>query len=545
MKGLAILGVFVVLALSLIVGCDQAPRLYSFVVITDLHIGYGIPNYYPEYQTRSGSTWLDGLRGSPGENDSQAEILKAVVEKIIEQKNSYNIKFVVVLGDISDTAERSEFLTARAILNRLNDAGIAYIPLIGNHDTWPYTQPEDGFSPGDRSRHETIAGYAAGDYLFNDVFWGAENNGNIQLIKNLFGNSWQKAGVPVDDFPEVNHSVHLQNYGFSYQGITFVALDLAPRAEPLAKPGFPIGFVATDHEQTVEFARNYTRNYPPDNKTVILFSHYGLNPSASALKFVSFPPEAYLLTSPESYYTVYNFAGHRHVTSELGREISTEDTGEIPLFPGERTNAPIRIVQIRGNEIDYSTLLPKGISVPPTATPVPTPTPTATPQAGIRPCQNPSSTSGSHIEILEVSPTLGTIVSPGDYPFEIKFRYTLSEETINKACGQVMVVVNWHGPMNEQTRGWPIIASIRRPASLGTHTLTWKERISSSGGIIYPPEICNGYEVKKPSEFIRRSGEAIEVNAIMVSFCCYKPYQAGGELHSQTYLHPYAEICKQ
>ena len=48
-------------------------------------------------------------------------MLENAVEKIITERDPYNIKFVVVLGDISDTAERSEFFKAREILSKLND----------------------------------------------------------------------------------------------------------------------------------------------------------------------------------------------------------------------------------------------------------------------------------------------------------------------------------------------------------------------------------------------------------------------------------------
>jgi len=358
---------------------------FSFAVITDLHIGYGIPNYFPDYPTEVGKDWSDGIQGSParndGQKDSQTEILQGVVERIIEEKGRFNIKFVVVLGDISDTAEKSEFLRAREILNGLNNISIPYIPLIGNHDVWPYTQTEENFNPGDRNRHQTIADYALGDQFFEEIFWGGGNEKNLQLIKDLFGDSWQKSENPINDLPGVNHPVYLQNYGFSYGKITFITLDLAPRAdpplyrvdEPSARPGDWRGAFAVDHPQTIEFSQEYTKNHTSERNTVILFSHYPLG-FGGMVKYVIL----------EDYRWIYNFAGHQH-TTEVQRpdaskfEILTEDIGEIKVLPLEnRTGKPIRIVQVREDSIDYSVLFSKKnpISETPVITQIITPTPT-------------------------------------------------------------------------------------------------------------------------------------------------------------------------
>lgn len=79
---------------------------WSFVVISDLHIGYGCDN---------------NDFGSPGWNDYYEEkdkecitvkALDMAVSTILRFKNEYNIKFVAVLGDISDSAEKSELFLA-------------------------------------------------------------------------------------------------------------------------------------------------------------------------------------------------------------------------------------------------------------------------------------------------------------------------------------------------------------------------------------------------------------------------------------------------
>jgi len=113
---------------------------WSFAIITDLHIGFDIPDY-------DGYSYNDA---SSGQDYYLSKRLEAVIRRINELKDDYNIKFVAVLGDISDTAEYSELLKAREILGLLNDPnqdgdltdGIPYIPLIGNHDVWQWRQKQ-------------------------------------------------------------------------------------------------------------------------------------------------------------------------------------------------------------------------------------------------------------------------------------------------------------------------------------------------------------------------------------------------------------------
>jgi len=76
-KTTASFGVFV-LILSVIVfsGCQIIPvaalqkpsNSFGFAIIADPHIGYGIPNYYPDDQQRMPNTdWLDDVdEGNPG-----------------------------------------------------------------------------------------------------------------------------------------------------------------------------------------------------------------------------------------------------------------------------------------------------------------------------------------------------------------------------------------------------------------------------------------------------------------------------------------------
>ena len=382
---------------------------WSFAIITDLHIGYGSEigdwdgdgkNVEIDY---GAVTWNDSAPLPQEHNYGITDKLANAIETIITEKNYYNIKFVVVLGDISDTAERSEFFKARELLNRLNDHGIPYIPLMGNHDNWPYTQdigkhhwwePSDRMGKvGDRDQYADIAGYAKGDEFFREVFWGESNSANINLVKSLFGDSWEymyeqairvkgrlgegcqykftereSGGNKFYDRSEKElvsreHDFYLQNYGFVYDGIPFVCLDLAPRLgedlDPVdgnAIPGAVKGSFATSHPETVAFARMYTDDHESETKTAVIFSHYELG-LTGMWNYIR-----------GDYDTVYDFAGHVHYnddswewweyTNDFSYQITTEDVAGIKLHPLKEHNGEvIRIVQVKADQIDYSTTL--------------------------------------------------------------------------------------------------------------------------------------------------------------------------------------------
>jgi uncharacterized repeat protein (TIGR01451 family) len=419
---------------------------WSFAIITDLHIGYNSPRWDSDNDgyivgeiDYASAGWDDA---GPYDPETLKRLdyevtrnLENAADKIITEMGPYNIKFVVILGDISDTAEKSEFLKAREILNRLNDPnedgntedGIPYIPLFGNHDTWPYAQ--DVGTADDRDHYSSICSRADGDKFFREIFWGESNKKNIQLIKNLFGVSWE---YPYDEVFHVKggwgegciytfeeqcskgnkyydngvfnreciskeHYFYLQNYGFTFDGITFVCLDFVARLgedfNPFndnALPGIlePVGGVlGTKHRKTMDFARDYIEKHKAtEKKTIVFFSHHPM---------FSFP-----ITSISGY-KIYNFFGHVHVSFDFHGDpkvllaglayhigvidpklneyywVATEDTGRLDLswirktfvdhlkgVSVERNGKCIRIVQITDEGLNFSVRLkPKAIEI--------------------------------------------------------------------------------------------------------------------------------------------------------------------------------------
>jgi 3',5'-cyclic AMP phosphodiesterase CpdA len=174
---------------------------FSFVHLTDVHIGEG-----------------DGDRdyGTVGINDEMpigdigdpAIRLRNTVNWLKENHEAEQIKFVIVSGDLTDSGERSEYLKFKEIMDELP---IPYIPLIGNHDVWPYTGDERALHP-------------FGDSLINSIF-----EDNFLFAKSKM-DAWDDGTRLTRQFnPETDNYNYLQNYAFEYDGFHFLMMDFNPR----------------------------------------------------------------------------------------------------------------------------------------------------------------------------------------------------------------------------------------------------------------------------------------------------------------------------
>jgi PKD repeat protein len=349
---------------------------WSFAVIADPHIGYGKPYFdgAPDYY---GEGYEDSEPLPQECNHAATDWLDSAVKRIIMEKDYYNIEFVVVLGDFADTAEKSEFFKAREILNKLNDAGIPYIPIIGDHDQWSYIQPapppgeEGNFDPDKRDVSEEYrASHAYGDEWFNDIFWGVENTDNLNLIKDLFEIEPVKAYRTEVSIGEEEEIFYLQNRKFSYEGIDFICLDFNPRT---VQPGDYRGLFAAGYahinkpfEMVVyELSKMFLENRIEDGKTTMILSHHPLE-TLGGFPWLQASEIQEIVSEHNCDYKTYNFGGHVHYSYVVPGEydiIATEAVNEvvpavkIHFLGGERGYKPIRVVQVNEDEIDYSTLL--------------------------------------------------------------------------------------------------------------------------------------------------------------------------------------------
>ena len=274
---------------------------WTFAVLTDLHIGWGIPDY--------GKPGYEESDNEPGQDYYLTDRLNKAVEWINAHAVSNNIKFVTVLGDITDTAEYSEFLKARQILNQLV---VPYIPIIGNHDIWPYTSSAM-YSPDTRAIPFTTEklgiGETAspqekiGDGYFEQVFW-QENQLNVNKINALF-----------PDFSRETFNVELENYSFEYRGTKFISLDFASRDQKTQL--FDL-LNATDIEATVDYLKQQLTDC--GDKKIVLLTHFPFKDMAGGFQDGAFLNIDKALI--DSNCNFINFAGHSHNNKFTIREVN-------------------------------------------------------------------------------------------------------------------------------------------------------------------------------------------------------------------------------
>jgi 3',5'-cyclic AMP phosphodiesterase CpdA len=210
-------------------------QAWSFALINDVHIGC----YYPEY---GGVGFADG---DAGQEYSLTQRLRDTVTWINNNGPGRAIRFVALNGDLTDSAEESEFLKVKKILDAL---AIPYVPLFGNHDAWPYTCKMTSTGP---------TGSDVFNRIFKDTFEG--------LAASPVVTGWEKDTGKVADTP-------LNNYSFKVEGMCFIALDLVSR--DAAPGGWGVNGGAVLHAGTRQWLIDHLGS--SGDAPVVLLSHHPL-----------------------------------------------------------------------------------------------------------------------------------------------------------------------------------------------------------------------------------------------------------------------------
>ena len=274
---------------------------WSFAIITDLHIGRGYEDYDGEGY---GPDDEKGFKDSQfeGEDYYLTQRLKNVVNWIIKNQTKIEcgsekcpIQFLVVLGDIGDSGEKSEFLKAKMILDKLNFYDIPYIPVFGNHDVWPWVEGKNAQNP-------------LGENYFEEIFLD-ENNINIKLARKML--NWQR---------DLDHQ-NYKNSTFSFRGINFIGLDFNSR-EKFMKKGPGVGADAVLNEINKEWLEKKLEEFKEE--PVILLAHHPMMdkpPLGSTYAFSPFELSK-IKKLLENNLVLFDFAGHIHSFEEFHGKIA-------------------------------------------------------------------------------------------------------------------------------------------------------------------------------------------------------------------------------
>jgi len=228
---------------------------FSFVHITDLHIGKS----YADYGT-------PGYDDAPPEGDvgSAAVNLRNSVNWVNSHVSSSNIKFVMVTGDMTDSAEKSEFLKAKEILD---DLEVPYVPMTGNHDNWQYTTSAE-------------SDYPSGDQVFREVF--SDRFDSLAAVLPNWDDGTRNTPIwngEADSrtVPDAGCNSYFQNYSFDYAGYHFICADYNSRNhKPSGRGTISDGevFDSVLCQGTLPWLRSHFEAYPyKAAENILMFSH--------------------------------------------------------------------------------------------------------------------------------------------------------------------------------------------------------------------------------------------------------------------------------
>lgn len=310
---------------------DPMPEVFSLAILTDTHIGEGLLDHAEPGFDDAGE----------GEDHVPVQRLQEAVAKINAATEDHDIRVVMALGDFTDSAERSEMVRARELLDGL---AVPYVPLIGNHDMWPYAR-NDG---------ETFAEAEGptGDALFDEVF--ADHFADLSDRLSGFG----KAPTPSTD-PSTGDERYFVNMAFDVEDTHLVGLDLGTREH--APQGYPgVGPEADLHDAeggTWPWFTGHLEAHPEwDARSVLVFSHHpplplGLD-SLSPDEFDTV--EAFVHGLGDGDHVWGFFAGHWHM--DLVSDLY--GTEPVVVTPATKDEATVRIVRVSADgTVDYETLL--------------------------------------------------------------------------------------------------------------------------------------------------------------------------------------------
>jgi len=257
---------------------------FSFAIITDLHIGR---HYQEEYE---------------GQDYYLTQRLRNVINWINQNKDKIqcgenatcSLKFLVILGDITENTSLAGFCKVKEILDQLQ---IPYVPVFGNHDV------------GTDEEYKQCSKWKGQDY-FDQVFWStssipcerASSTKNFELLSNEL------------NFQRDETNKDYKNFSFSFGGINFIGLDFVSR-EPFMKFGKGVGADAVLNEINKGWLEKKLEEF--GEGPVILFAHHPLTAKWGRIYAFTSEELSELERIIKDKTVLFDFGGHIHSFEEI------------------------------------------------------------------------------------------------------------------------------------------------------------------------------------------------------------------------------------
>jgi len=252
---------------------------FSFAIITDLHIGrhyqeeYEGQEYYLTQRLRNVVNWINNNK-----------------DEIQCENATCSIKFLVILGDITENTPLVGFCKAKEILDQLE---IPYVPVFGNHDV------------GTDEEFKQCSKWKGQDY-FDEVFWSmsppcqnASSTKNFELLLHEL------------NFQRDTTNPDYKNFSFSFGGINFIGLDFNSR-KPFMKFGKGVGADAVLNEINKGWLEKKLEEFK--GEPVILLAHHPFyKRSIDAFEKKEFEQIREILENQD---VLIDFGGHIHSFEE-------------------------------------------------------------------------------------------------------------------------------------------------------------------------------------------------------------------------------------
>jgi len=250
---------------------------FDFIFFSDFHIGEGKKQIddMDDFGTAGyDDTDNDSLETTPAIDGVVACV--DYVNKHLVGQPGFDIRFVVTGGDFTSSSERSEWQRTRVLLGRLA-AGPFEVPLMGNHDLWPYVGHGLSFFPpfpgyfNEQPSDEVVVG----EY-FVDAYHGVYDSLRcIQPVPN-----WEQSEWLLTPTANTNHPwpSYYNDFAFSYQGSRFIVTDFSTRKHPppSERPGLrgePDVYADRPHHQTLDWLTSQVAAVKPGERIICLGHH--------------------------------------------------------------------------------------------------------------------------------------------------------------------------------------------------------------------------------------------------------------------------------